>query len=188
MVIIQLISIPSFLDSSDLQNALVLQATNDALNPDQSQAIAELLKNRTLLTLDDVWGFQSSFYQTIIGILLGLLALISAFAVIYIRSNSLEKAEEYAEKYLKGGEFNSLINKKTEETLQHTRHDFDESVKNFDHAAQEYLDLKFSLDRIENSQSDIKRNITIVSRRLSKIDHEEDTGKELNLEFRKESE
>lgn len=185
LAIFQLFSVPSLLGQYGLSKTLLMQGDLSNLELYQGYVVSELIKDKTILTLDDVWGFQSSFYQTIIGLLIALLGLLATFSVLYIRANSEEKAQEYAEKYLKSEGFinavRDVVTNESDLKLDEIKSEFNSSLVK----VEEFIE---NLDAVDSDIASLKSNIndqiralSIVSRKVSKLDQTESAGLELDL-------
>lgn len=76
----------------------VVAKTAQELTSPQSDSILELIKLGVVIPIDTALGQLVGFYSAIINILIGLIAGINLVAYMYIRSKSMEHAEDTANK------------------------------------------------------------------------------------------
>ncbi|MEZ8314266.1 phosphohydrolase [Vibrio splendidus] len=154
-------------------------------DPFTSHLVGELVKSGTLISLKDVWSFQTGFYQTIITFLIAINGLIAAISVIYIKSTSEEKAEEITKKYMHSDTFNHVLNAKVESEaesrlrvvqsdLNATAGDFERSLGTVDEALER---LQF----LETENQTLRQQIKVISERVASLDTSESEGKETLL-------
>lgn len=176
---------PSPLQYQKFAQQVTISDPEKITDPFTSHIIGELVKNGTLISLKDVWSFQSAFYQTIITFLIAINGLLAGLAVVYIRSSSHEKAEDAAnstvDAYIQSDSFKHLINEKVELLIAESRNDFNTSADKLDVA----------LDRIENAVEEvsycgievdeIRKQIEIISTKVAKLDSTDTDGGDFEL-------
>jgi hypothetical protein len=191
LAIFQFFSVPSLLGHYGLSKALLMQGDLHNLELYQGYVVSELIKNKTILTLDDVWGFQSAFYQTIIGFLIALLGLLATFSVLYIRANSEEKAQESAEKYLSSEKFSSavrgVVQVESDAKLEEINSEFNASLVKVESFIENLESVETDIATLKSSVNDQIRALSIVTRKVSELDNVENEGQDLDLDNRKES-
>ncbi|MET1496069.1 hydrolase, partial [Yersinia enterocolitica] len=96
VLVLQLTMKQGFLSYIGLSSQYFLKQPNSLKDPLTLHHIGELVANGTILSLDDLWSFQSSFYQTIITVLIAINAILGAFAFFMIKHSSNAKAREEA--------------------------------------------------------------------------------------------
>ncbi|AHF02391.1 hypothetical protein THIAE_09630 [Thiomicrospira aerophila AL3] len=112
----------------------VFYKQNSPLTIEEQEALSLLIKNGRILPSDGIITQVTSFYSTIITFLLGLIALISGMAFVYIKAQSYEKMEIMTEKkveeYFKTAELTDkldiLVKSKTEDIRQNLKLDLDD--------------------------------------------------------------
>lgn len=167
-----LLSYLGYADSVALANA---DNINDMFT---SHIVGELVKSGTLISLKDVWSFQTGFYQTIITFLIAINGLIAAISVIYIKSTSEEKAEEITKKHMHSESFNHMLNVKIENEaevrLRIVQSDLNSTARNFEDAFE-------TVQRLEMENQSLRQQIKIISERVAILDTIESEGKETRL-------
>lgn len=136
--------------------------------------LGKLINEKTLLSVDDFWGYLGSFYQTIVTILIAVNAIIATFAFLIINNGSKEKAMEAAinhtQTYINGSEFSKSVSCAAEDFLKNSRNDFNEATE----LLQQKLDL--INDRLEkitecNDRIDqFESKLTIIIDQIAKLD------------------
>ncbi|MCG7491764.1 phosphohydrolase [Vibrio sp. Of14-4] len=173
---------PSLLSYLGYADSVALANADNINDPFTSYIIGELVKSGTLISLKDVWSFQTGFYQTIITVLIAINGLIAAISVIYIKSTSEEKAEEITKKYMHSDTFNHLLHAKVENEaesrlrvvqsdLNATAGDFERSLGTVDEALER-------LQLLETENQSLRQQIKVISERVAQLDISESEGKE----------
>ncbi|GHW58994.1 phosphohydrolase [Vibrio cholerae] len=173
---------PSLLSYLGYADSVALANADNINDPFTSHIIGELVKSGTLISLKDVWSFQTGFYQTIITVLIAINGLIAAISVIYIKSTSEEKAEEITKKYMHSDTFNHVLNTKVENEaesrlrvvqsdLNSTASDFERSLGTVDEALER-------LQLLETENQSLRQQIKVISERVAQLDISESEGKE----------
>ena len=175
---------PSLLTYAGYADAVTVANANGINDPFTSHIVGELVKSGTLVSLQDVWSFQTSFYQTIITFLIAINGIIAAISVIYIKSTSEEKAEEITKKHMQSPTFDLLVEKKvlseSEATFKQAQRDFETSANKVDD----------SLDRLavlEIENQTLRQQIKIISERVAELDTSESEGKDNRLTLKGDS-
>ncbi len=182
--------LPSFLSYLGYANSVAL-ANTDNINNDlfTSYMVGELVKSGTLISLKDVWSFQSGFYQTIIAFLIAINGLIAAVSVIYIKSTSEEKAEETTKKYMNGDAFNHVLNSKIEAEaelrLRVVKDDFNSTAALLESSFGDVNAVVEQLELLKIENQTLRQQIKVISERIAKLDTSETEGKDNQL-FKKE--
>lgn len=173
---------PSLLSYLGYADSVALANADNINDPFTSHIVGELVKNGTLISLEDVWSFQTGFYQTIITFLIAINGLIAAISVIYIKSTSEEKAEEITKKHMHSECFNHMLNVKIESEaevrLRIVQSDLNSTARNFEDAFE-------TVQRLEMENQSLRQQIKVISERIASLDTSESEGKETIL-FKKE--
>ncbi len=143
-----------------------------------SYMIGQLAKNGTVMSLDDLWEFQSSFYQTFITFLIAINGLIAAFSVIYIKSTSEEKVEEISKRHFDGELFKYKLEEKV---ASYASEKFGQTQEELNNSLGEVDKIFERLQRIENEFDAIRQQIKHTSNRVAMLDSSEMDGGELLL-------
>lgn len=173
---------PSLLSYLGYADSVALANADNINDPFTSHIIGDLVKSGTLISLKDVWSFQTGFYQTIITVLIAINGLIAAISVIYIKSTSEEKAEEITKKHMHSDTFNHVLNAKVENEaesrlrivqsdLNATAGDFERSLGTVDEALER-------LQLLETENQSLRQQIKVISERVAQLDISESEGKE----------
>ncbi|TMX36845.1 phosphohydrolase [Vibrio sp. Hep-1b-8] len=164
---------PSLLTYLGYADAVALANATNINDPFTSHIVGELVKNGTLISLKDVWSFQTGFYQTIITFLIAINGLIAAFSVVYIKNSSDEKAEETTKKYMHSDSFNLVINDKIKEQanrkLKIVQTDFLDKAER----ASYYI---ASVQNLEEENRSLRQQIKVISERVALLDTADTEG------------
>ncbi|WP_316677808.1 hypothetical protein [uncultured Tolumonas sp.] len=181
--------LPSFLSYLGYANSVTLANADNINDLPTSYMVSELVKSGTLISLKDVWSFQTSFYQTIIAFLIAINGLIAAISVIYIKSTSEEKAEETTKKYMSGDAFNHVLYTKiaaeTEVRLSIVKEDFDSTAVLFENSLKDVNSTVEQLELLKRENQTLRQQIKVISERIAELDTSEIEGKDNRL-FKKE--
>ncbi|MDR5886532.1 hypothetical protein [Vreelandella janggokensis] len=135
--------------------------------------------------VEDVWAFQTSLYQTVITFLIAINGLIAALSIMYIKSNSEEKAEDAAKNYVKGEGFGAFIDKKlskiSKKKLKQVQKDYSSTVEELEFKIYDMNDVEIKVKRLENENNELKRQIGIISKKIAELDSSESDGNSLEL-------
>ncbi|ARR48520.1 phosphohydrolase [Photobacterium damselae subsp. damselae] len=166
---------PSLLSYLGYADSVALANADNINDPFTTHIIGELVKSGTLISLKDVWSFQTGFYQTIITVLIAINGLIAAISVIYIKSTSEEKAEEITKKHMHSESFNHMLNVKIENEaevrLRIVQSDLNSTAGKFEDAFE-------TVQRLEIENQSLRQQIKVISERVAQLDISESEGKE----------
>ena len=152
------------------------------------ESILPLISNGTIMTLNDLWGFQNGLYQTIITLLIGINAVIATLSFFMIRNSSGNAAREEAikevERHIVSQSFNKKVKRSIHKKVNATQLDFGDLQdqintlsSQLDSAKEELaayrLDSVFSSEQLEN----ILKQIDIISKEISAQDQVENEFK-----------
>ncbi|EHA1204656.1 phosphohydrolase [Vibrio alginolyticus] len=169
---------PSLLSYLGYADSVALANADNINDPFTSHIVGELVKNGTLISLKDIWSFQTGFYQTIITFLIAINGLIAAISVIYIKSTSEEKAEEISKKHMNSEHFNHLLNVKIENEaevrLRIVQSDLNSTASKFESVIE-------TVQLLETENQTLRQQIKVISGRVAKLDTSESEGKEALL-------
>jgi len=177
--------LPSFLSYLGYANTVALANADNIKDPFTSHMVGELVKSGTLISLKDVWSFQTGFYQTIITFLIAINGLIAAVSVIYIKSTSEEKAEETTKKYMGGDAFNHVLNTKIEAEaelrLRVVQGDFNFAAGELEDSLKVVNEVVEQLDLLKTENQTLRQQIKVISERVAELDTSEAEGKDNRL-------
>lgn len=177
--------LPSLLDYFGYANSVALVNADNINDPFTSYIIGELVKSGTLISIKDVWSFQTGFYQTIITILVAINGLIAAISVIYIKSTSEEKAEEITKKYMRGDLFEHSLNQKVQAEaalrLRVVQDDYSTTADTFEKSAQMVNGALERLAFLEAENQTLRQQLKVIAERVAKLDASEAEGKDYRL-------
>lgn len=169
---------PSLLSYLGYADSVVLANADNINDPFTSHIVGELVKSGTLISLKDVWSFQTGFYQTIITFLIAINGLIAAISVIYIKSTSEEKAEEITKKHMHSESFNHMLNVKIENEaevrLRIVQSDLNSTARSFEDAVE-------TVQRLEMENQSLRQQIKVIAEHIASLDTSESEGKETLL-------
>ncbi len=156
LVMFQAITAPSFTEYTNIADSYVLENPEKIIDPMVLHNIGELVRDGTIISLDDLWVFQSSFYQTIITVLIFINAFLGSAAFFIVRSSSNEKARH------EGGKM------AVEEVGRHMASSaFSNEVKSVVN------------DKISGIQFDLNEQLSTFTSAINRIESVEDTNHEL---------
>lgn len=82
---------------------------------------ARMVKEKSIISVDDLWSLQVSFYQTIVSVLIALNAVIVGGAFVVIRSSSKEEVIKQSiiqfEEFSRSSDFTKVVQKKAKKEL-----------------------------------------------------------------------
>lgn len=176
---------PSLLSYLGYADSVALANADNINDPFTSHIVGELVKSGTLISLKDVWSFQTGFYQTIITFLIAINGLIAAISVIYIKSTSEEKAEEITKKYMHSDTFNHVLNTKVENEaelrLRVVQSELETTVGDYETSVRAVGGAFDRLQLLETENQTLRQQIKIISERVAQLDMTESEGKETLL-------
>ncbi|WP_290705320.1 hypothetical protein [Amphritea sp.] len=189
LILFQYLSAPTFLEYTGLSESYILKDPAYVNGPWVNFAIREMLESGTLISLDDLWSFQSSFYQTLITFLIAINGLIGILAFFVIKGASAEKAEESAEKvtglYFGSTGFEERIKDGFSDGVAAAQSDYNSTVNELDNLIAEMQGYKAHIDRMSKEQVLLKRHLRIISAKISQEDKRDEDGADLILEIGK---
>ncbi|MBS3669921.1 DUF5320 domain-containing protein [Vreelandella boliviensis] len=181
-------SSPGVIDKMSSFNLISVLSKNHECSHNECQVTNILPGGSELLSLKEVWGFQSSLYQTVITFLIAINGFIAALSVLYIKTNSEDKAEDAAKSYVKGDSFSVFIEKilsrKSRKKLRQLQQDYASTMETFDLEINGISDLKENVEALKNENSDLKRQLSIISKKLAELDEKEKEGGSFELNRR----
>ncbi|MFD1098119.1 hypothetical protein [Shewanella litorisediminis] len=174
------------LDSSELSSVHVLTET-DSLDNDQLRAIGLLAADRKILSIQDLWNFERSFYQVLISVLIALNAFVGTFAFLLVRSSSNAAAIDTAKKessrvaqetvdiYISSERFRTALEKSAESALNDSGYQTDYVFlsKTLEELAEQHDAIE---KRFNRDSEDIKRWINLISHKIALMDSERDSS------------
>ncbi|QYJ87526.1 hypothetical protein K0I73_07465 [Shewanella mesophila] len=176
---------PSLLSYLGYADSVALANADNINDPFTSHIVGELVKSGTLISLKDVWSFQTGFYQTIITFLIAINGLIAAISVIYIKSTSEEKAEEITKKYMHSDTFNHVLNSKVENEaelrLRVVQSELETTVSEYEASVRTVGGAFDRLQLLETENQSLRQQIKIISERVAQLDMTEAEDKETLL-------
>lgn len=159
-------------------------------NPDQLsnsnnlKSLLPLISNGTVMSINDLWNFQNSLYQTIISVLIGLNAVLATLSFFMIKNSSSNAAREEAikevERHIVSQQFNRSVKKSIHKKLKATEIDFVDLQDLMSQMQSEIKNNKIELDKFKTekttSEKDIQQlrsQIRIISETIAKEDQSE---------------
>ncbi|WP_299009723.1 hypothetical protein [uncultured Shewanella sp.] len=172
---------PSLLTYAGYADAVTVANVNGIDDPFTSHLVGELVKSGTLISLKDLWSFQTSFYQTIIIFLIAINGLIVGISVVYIKNTSDEKVDHITKNHIDSKAFHLLVEEKVSKASKNT---FKQAQKDFDTSAKEIDESLDRLNILENDNSTLRQQVKIISNRVAELDTSENEGKDNQLIIR----
>lgn len=150
------------------------------------EAILPLISNGTIMTLNDLWGFQNGLYQTIITLLIGINAVIATLSFFMIRNSSGNAAREEAikevERHIVSQSFNKKVKKSIHKKVNATQLDFGD-------LQDQITTLTLQLDSTKQELAAYKAESASSSEQLRKISDQIDIiSKEISAQDQVENE
>jgi hypothetical protein len=196
LIIFQYISAPSFLTYTNLVDSYILSNPKAAADPLISNKIGELVRNGTIMSIKDLWSFESSFYQTIITVLIFINALLGSVAFFVIRSSSIEQARVESRKaaadevniHIKSQTFSTKVVRLIKLKVEAIKNDVDYDSNTINLSADRIEILEESNKKLNDlikglveSNHSLKSQIGIISEHISKQDMDDNEGLTLKL-------
>lgn len=192
--VLQYFSAPTLLKYTGYANSFVLTDPEAFKDPFSLYTLGELVKEGTILSLDDLWSFQSSFYQTLITVLIAINGVLAAFAFIFIkgasRDQAIEAAVDHTQQYMSGNEFADRVNNNVQTLLDGIKADYDDTAGKLDvslsminetiHPAVE--ENKQDIQVLIRENQELRRHVGNLIQRLAELDNSEEQGADLELE------
>ena len=130
--------------------------------------ISRLINEKAIISVDDLWSMQVSFYQTIVSVLIGINASVLAIAFLVIRSSSnraaIREASEQIRIYTESSPFEKLVSKRAYKQIKKIHSQYDDSENRINE-----LERKFQAE-LESQQ----KKIDAIVHTLSLLDDSED--------------
>ncbi|GEK14295.1 hypothetical protein [Aliivibrio fischeri] len=183
LIFFQWISAPSFLKFTNLSDAVTLTNPDKITDPYVLYTIGELVKDGTLMSIDELWSFQSSFYQTIVTFLIAINGLIGALAFVFIKSSSNDKAQEaavmHSKTYIESADFKERVNREVQERIKGVQDDYQNAQTEIWEAKTTIHQRNEEIEFLLREQQEIKRHISIISKAVAKSDNQDENGGDL---------
>jgi hypothetical protein len=179
-----------------INNEYFLKHPGTTLDSHALQSIGEMVANGSLLSLDDLWSFQGTFYQTIITVLIALNAILCGFAFFMVKQSSNAKAREEAilevKNYIESKSFDrevkDITNNKVELTINQKigdlQFDLTSQLEVISHLVDDVKDFEKKDSRVEALEiecAEMKKHISLLASIISKQDTSENDGSSLTL-------
>ncbi|MBK0091359.1 hydrolase [Erwinia sp. S59] len=180
-----------------IKNEYFLQHPHAQMDALTLHNIGELVSSGTLLSLDDLWSFQGTFYQTIITVLIALNAILGGFAFFMVKQSSNAKAREEAilevKNYIESKSFDrevkEITNVKVESTINQKigalQLDLTSQIDSIGGLISEIEGLRKKdekINQLELECEEMKRHISVLAFEISRRDASENDGSSLILE------
>lgn len=139
-----------------------------------------------IITLDQLWSLQNSYYQTIISFLVAINGILGVVAFFYIKSNSAEKAKEaaytFSKDYINSREFDEIVRQRLNSGIKIIQDDYQSSLEKIDLAMGAINKNDERINKLISDNIELRRHISIISGRISKLDIEPDKTSNLELQ------
>ena len=153
-------------------SSFVLMRPYTELDQYEQVLVSRMIREKTILSAETLWSLQSSFYQTIVSVLIALNAAILAIAFFIIRTSSKEEAKREAsakfDEYIAGRDFSSLVKK-------FARKEIDKINSTYGDLLDQSDQLKRRLDAHDTELDYLDEDIEHISKKLSLLDSSEDS-------------
>lgn len=179
-----------------IQSEYFLQHPHAPMDALTLHNIGELVSNGTLLSLDDLWSFQGTFYQTIITVLIALNAILGGFAFFMVKQSSNARAREEAilevKNYIESKSFDrevkDITNSKVElvinQKVEALQLDFTSQLEVLGGLIAEVRENRKKdekINKLETEYAEMKRHMSLLAQAVSQRDTSESDGSSLTL-------
>ncbi|BCB61238.1 hypothetical protein HaloA020_19390 [Halomonas sp. A020] len=174
------ISSPSLIDKISDFNLISVISANRECQVENCQSALPHKTDFETLSLKEAWSFQASLYQTIITFLIAINGFIAALSVLYIKTNSEDKAEDAAKSYVKSESFivfvEKVILRKSRSKLRQLQNDYSSTTEMLEAKIEDFNEVKKECEIIKSENSDLKRQLNIISKKLAELDTKDNDG------------
>jgi uncharacterized coiled-coil protein SlyX len=171
----QQFSAPTLLKYTGFAESFLLADPNAFTDKHDLYELGVMVKNGTLLSVDDVWGLQSSFYTSIITVLIATNGILAVFAFIFVRASSQDKAIDAAENYTKNYIASIEFTHKVDQKLEIIKSDYNSSVQDmFDNFDERLAPQQREINELRNY-------LAILTKRFAEMDYSDQEGRELEI-------
>lgn len=188
LCLFQFVISPSILQYTSYADALVIKDPVKMNNPYFLKYIGKLVIDGSLLSVEKVWSLQSGFYQTVITFLIAINGVLAAFAFIFIKNSSHDKAIEAAidhtEEYIASNSFGERVSLEAEYVLDEIQADYDSTVKFVDESEKRIEKQDEIIEELTNDVAELKRYISAISTKISSSDTDEGEGGDSTLSIK----
>lgn len=136
--------------------------------------IGHLVSKGIIVDVKEIWAFQGGYYGTLISVLIAAIGTLGAVAFVYIKSISLEKLEEAADKSAKDA---TLKITSSFDFLDRIFTKMDDKIDEF--GEENGLIMK----QLEENVGKVVDRLKLVEAEISKIDRSENAGSDLEIEI-----
>lgn len=162
--------------------------TNPQLITENNQKeLVDLISNGTILSLNDLWSFQTGLYQTIIALLVGINAVLATLSFFMIRNSTSSVAREEAVKEVKvhinSHSFNKKVKREIHKKFNASEMDFnflasriEELMTNSDVLKSAKVESEINVIKLTDEVKYLKQQLEIIISTISSNDKEEITS------------
>ncbi|AMO58794.1 hypothetical protein GZ77_17060 [Endozoicomonas montiporae] len=153
--------------------------------------IGQLVRDGTIVSLKDFWSFESSFYQSIITILIALIGVLGVAAYLVVKHSSEDTARNIARstmrdeisRELRTQDFHEKVSKNIKDCLEPVEIDLEDKFSNIGTLADSVEGLIQKVTDLTEENVELKKSLRHVVARLAVLDREEESGGELHLKM-----
>lgn len=121
--------------------------TNPKLITEDNQSeLVKFISNGTVLSINDLWSFQTGLYQTIIALLIGINAILATLSFFMIRNSTSSVAREEAIKEVEVHINSHVFNKKVKRAIH----------KKFSASEMDFLFLTTQIEKLMENAEELK--------------------------------
>ncbi|HBR3808111.1 TPA: hypothetical protein L9T33_005140 [Klebsiella pneumoniae] len=162
--------------------------TNPQLIAENNQKeLVDFISNGTILSLNDLWSFQTGLYQTIIALLVGINAILATLSFFMIRNSTSSVAREEAVKEVKvhinSHSFNKKVKRAIHKKFNASEMDFnflvsriEELMTNSDVLKSAKVESEINVVKLTDEVKYLKQQLEIIISTISNNDKEEITS------------
>ena len=177
---------PEFREYTNLVDRFLLKTPVEPLEPYMTYQVGELVQKGVIISLNDYLSLQSSFYETVITILIALIGLLGAAAYIVVKHSSEDSARTIAreiareiatdqvDRFVSSQRFHETIVTNVKSRLEPYEMDMDEKFQAIEEQNEKIGELS---DEVAQQ----KKHLEIVAEVVSKLDKEEQSDSSLSL-------
>lgn len=185
LTLFQFISSPSFLKYTGLADSVALLNPAQKMDPYTIFTIGELVKSGSLISVDELWSFESAFYQTIITFLIAINGIIGVLAFFVIKNSSNDNAREsaiaHSKTYIDSSDFKKRVQDEVQEKIKGIQDDYLATLTDLKQTLETSDQRDEIIERITRDNAEIQRHINLISKRISSLDKQDTAGGSLTL-------
>ncbi len=182
------IGLPSLLKVSGLGAENVAINISSDIKDYEKDVLSSLIAKNKVMTVENLWSFQSGYYQTIISFLIAIIGILGVIAFFYIKASSSEKAKDsafkYAHDYVESAQFKKIVEDYINEEIHQIKSDYDETITKIDEMLETLSQNRNQFYALSVDIDELRNHISIIGKRVSKLDSVNTDGRKLQIRMR----